>query len=274
MNGLTSEAAVRLAAFAAMLAAMAAWEAWAPRRRLRVGRRRWPANLALASLDALALRLVAPLGVYGVAERAAARGWGLLNAVDAPAWLEFGLAIVLLDLTIYLQHRVFHAVPLLWRFHKVHHADNDFDVTTGLRFHTASMLLSLGVKMAATVGLGANPLAVLASETALNLTAMFNHGNVRVPARLDRVLRWLVVTPDMHRVHHSVEASELGRNFGFNFPWWDRLLGTYRSQPAAGHAAMTIGLAEHQTRARQGLAWMLALPFQTRAVPSARSTAP
>jgi len=168
----------------------------------------------------------------------------------------------LLDLTIYLQHRVFHAVPLLWRFHAVHHADNDFDVTTGLRFHTASILLSLGVKLGATVLLGASPLAVLVSETALNGTAMFNHGNVRIPSGLERVLRWLVVTPDMHRVHHSVEASELGRNFGFNFPWWDRLLGTYRSQPAGGHAAMTIGLAEHQAETRQGLAWMLALPFR------------
>ena len=167
-----------------------------------------------------------------------------------------------MDLVVYLQHRLFHVVPFLWRFHKVHHADNDFDVTTGLRFHTVSMVFSMGVKMTATVLLGASPLAILVSETALNLTAMFNHANIHIPATIDRILRWFIVTPDMHRVHHSIEGGEMNKNFGFNFPWWDRLLGTYRDQPAAGHQDETIGLRDYQTDSRQGLWWMIALPFR------------
>ena len=182
--------------------------------------------------------------------------------MDAPALVEVAIAVLVLDLIIYLQHRVFHAVPVLWRFHKVHHADNDIDVTTGMRFHPASMVLSMGVKMAATVVIGASPLAVLIGETALNLTAMFNHANVRMPVGLDRILRWIVVTPDMHRVYHSVGRDEHSCNFGFNFPWWDRLLGTYWDQPASGHEAMTIGLDEYQSQPRQSLFWMFALPFR------------
>jgi sterol desaturase/sphingolipid hydroxylase (fatty acid hydroxylase superfamily) len=200
-----------------MLALMALWEALAPRRTLRVGRRRWSANLALALLNTAVVRFAVPLGTYGAAEFAVERGWGLFNLTSWPPALEFGASILLLDLVVYLQHRLFHVVPLLWRFHKVHHADNDFDVTTGLRFHTVSMVLSMGVKMSATVLLGASPLAVLVSETALNLTAMFNHSNIRIPVALDRVLRWLIVTPDMHRVHHSVAIGEMNTNYGFNF---------------------------------------------------------
>jgi len=264
MGILTNEAAVRLGAFAGMLALMAAWEALAPRRTLRVGRRRWSANLALTLFNTAILRFAVPLGTYGAAEFAAERGWGLFNVTNAPAALEFVAAILLMDLVVYLQHRLFHVVPLLWRFHKVHHADNDFDVTTGLRFHTVSMALSMGVKMTAAVLLGASPLAILVSETALNLTAMFNHANIRIPVAVDRVLRWFVVTPDMHRVHHSVESGEMNKNFGFNFPWWDRMLGTYRDQPAAGHQAETIGLHQHQADSNQGLIWILALPFRRR----------
>jgi len=263
MDSWTTEAMLRLAAFGVVLGLVAVWEAIAPRRRPRIGRRRWPANLSLSALNTAVLRLAVPLGAYGTAAVAAAKGWGLFNLVDAPAGAELALAVVLMDLTIYLQHRIFHAVPLLWRFHAVHHADNDFDVTTGLRFHTLSMLVSMGVKMAATLLLGVSPLAVLASEMALNLTAMFNHANVRIPLALDRVLRWVLVTPDMHRVHHSVEQDEHSHNFGFNFPWWDRLLGTYRDQPVAGHGGMTIGLEEYQECPRQSLVWMLAQPFRT-----------
>ena len=258
----TTEALIRLAAFGGVFAAMAVWEAIAPRRRPEVGRRRWSGNLALTTLNTAVLRLAVPLGAYAAAELAALKGWGLLNLVDAPAAAELVLAVVLMDLTIYLQHRVFHAVPLLWRFHKVHHADNDFDVTTGMRFHTVSMVLSQGVKVVAALLLGASPLAVLLSEMALNATAMFNHANVRIPLGLDRALRWVLVTPDMHRVHHSVASEEHSHNFGFNFPWWDRLFGTYRPQPAAGHQEMTIGLSEHQDSSRQSLFWMLALPFR------------
>jgi sterol desaturase/sphingolipid hydroxylase (fatty acid hydroxylase superfamily) len=243
---------------------MALWEALAPRRTLRVGRRRWSANLALALLNTVTLRIAVPLGTYGAAELAVNRGWGLFNLTHWPLPVEFVAAVMLMDLVVYLQHRLFHVVPFLWRFHKVHHADNDFDVTTGLRFHTVSMVLSMGVKMCAAVLLGASPLAVLVSETALNLTAMFNHANIRLPLALDQVLRWFVVTPDMHRVHHSIEIPEMNKNFGFNFPWWDRVLGTYRDQPAAGHQAMTNGLREYQADSDQSLFWMIALPFRRR----------
>ena len=259
---LTLEASIRLGAFAGVFGLMALWEVAAPRRRLRVGKRRWAANIPLMIFNTVLLRVAVPLGAYGAAEVAAERGWGLLNLVDAPALIEVTFAVLLLDLTIYLQHRVFHAVPVLWRFHKVHHADNDIDLTTGLRFHPASMVLSMGVKMGATIAIGASPLGVLIGETALNLTAMFNHANVGMPVGLDRILRWIVVTPDMHRVHHSVGRDEHSRNFGFNFPWWDRLLGTYRDQPASGHEAMTIGLDEYQAQPRQSLSWMIALPFR------------
>ena len=259
-----TEAAVRLGAFAGMLALMALWETLAPRRTLRLGRRRWSANLTLALLNTVVVRFAVPLGTYGAAELAAARGWGLFNLTRGFPVLEFLAAVLVMDLVVYSQHRLFHVVPFLWRFHKVHHADNDFDVTTGLRFHPVSMVFSMGVKMSAAVLLGASPLAVLVSETALNLTAMFNHANIRMPVAVDRVLRWVVVTPDMHRVHHSVDTGEMSRNFGFNFPWWDRLLGTYRDQPAAGHSATVNGLREYQADANQTLFWMMALPFRRR----------
>ena len=259
---LTSEAIIRLGAFAGAFVLMALWELAAPRRRLRVGKRRWAGNVPVTIFNTVLVRVAVPLGTYGAAEVAAERGWGFLHLVDAPALVEVTIAVLLLDLTVYGQHRVFHAVPVLWRFHKVHHADNDIDVTTGLRFHTASIVLSMGVKMAATVVIGASPLAVLIGETALNLTTMFNHANVRMPAGLDRILWWIVVTPDMHRVHHSVRRDEHSHNFGFNFPWWDRLLGTYLDQPAEGHEAMTIGLAEYQAQPRQSLWWIIALPFR------------
>lgn len=262
VNLLTLEASIRLGAFAGVFGLMALWELAAPRRQLRVGRRRWAGNVALTIFNTAVLRIAVPLGVYGAAEVAAERGWGALNLVDAPALAEVAIAVLLLDLTVYLQHRVFHAIDILWRFHKAHHADNDIDVTTGMRFHTVSMVVSMGVKMGAAIAIGASPLAVLIGETALNLTAMFNHANVRIAAGLDRILRWIVVTPDMHRVHHSVRREEHSFNFGFNFPWWDRMLGTYRGQPASGHEAMTIGLDEYQTQPRQSLAWILALPFR------------
>lgn len=243
---------------------MALWEALAPRRTLRLGRHRWSANLSLALSNTVVVRFAVPLGTYGAAEVVAARGWGLFNLTTGPPVLEFLTAVLVMDLVVYLQHRLFHSVPVLWRFHKVHHADIDFDVTTGLRFHPVSMVLSMGIKMSAAVLLGASPFAVLVSETALNLTAMFNHANIRMPGAADRVLRWFIVTPDMHRVHHSVAAGEMSRNFGFNFPWWDRLLGTYRDQPAAGHHATTHGLDEHQADVNQNLFWMFALPFRRR----------
>jgi sterol desaturase/sphingolipid hydroxylase (fatty acid hydroxylase superfamily) len=190
------------------------------------------------------------------------RGWGLFANVAVPGWLAVVLSVVLLDLVIYLQHVLFHAVPLLWRLHMVHHADLDFDVTTGVRFHTIEILLSLGIKMGAVVLLGTPALAVLIFEVLLNATSMFSHGNVRLPGWLDRVLRLVLVTPEMHRVHHSARPRETNSNFGFNLPWWDYLLGTYRAQPAEGHEGMTIGLTQlRDERRADRLHWMLVLPF-------------
>jgi sterol desaturase/sphingolipid hydroxylase (fatty acid hydroxylase superfamily) len=263
VDQLSCESVIRLACFAGVLLLMALWEVLAPRRRLTVGRPlRWASNLGLILLDTLLVRFLVPLGAVGVALLAAERGWGVLNNLALPAWLAVVLAAVALDLVIYLQHVMFHAVPRLWRVHRVHHADLDFDATTGVRFHPVEILLSLGIKTAAVTLLGAPALGVLLFEVLLNATSLFNHGNVRLPAWLDRVLRLLVVTPEMHRVHHSTNPRETNSNFGFNLPWWDYLLGTYRAQPAEGHEGMAIGLEEFRDEyVADRLPGMLALPF-------------
>ncbi len=263
MNFLNHESLIRLACFGGVLLLMALWEVLAPRRRLTVGRPpRWCGNLGMVALDTLAVRGLVPLGAVGTALLTEERGWGLLHLVPLPEWLAVVLAMIALDLVIYLQHVLFHAVPTLWRLHMVHHADLDLDATTGVRFHPLEILLSLGIKMGAVALLGAPAVAVLAFEVLLNATSMFNHGNVRLPAWLDRALRLVVVTPDMHRVHHSVVPRETNSNFGFNLPWWDYLLGTYRAQPAAGHEGMTVGLEQFRDeRVADRLHWMLALPF-------------
>lgn len=254
---------VRMGAFGLVFGAMALWELFAPRRILAHARaRRWPANLGIVVLDALLVRLIVPTAAVGLAVVAAERGWGLLNQLQVPAWLAFVLAVLALDLLIYVQHVLFHAVPALWRLHRMHHADLDFDVTTGARFHPVEILVSAGIKLAAVAALGPSALAVLIFEVLLNATAMFNHGNVRLPAGLDRWLRWIVVTPDMHRVHHSIAARETNRNFGFNLPWWDRLFGTYLAQPAAGHERMTIGISQFRDPAELRLHRMLLQPFR------------
>jgi sterol desaturase/sphingolipid hydroxylase (fatty acid hydroxylase superfamily) len=264
MDALTQlEPAIRLACFAAVLAIMAVWELIAPRRTLLARRGlRWASNLGLVLINSVVLRLVAPLSAVGIALLAEAKGWGLFNALAWPQWAAVVTSIVLLDLAIYLQHVMFHAVPALWRLHMVHHADLDIDVTTGLRFHTLEVLLSLGIRGAVVVLLGAPALSVLNFEVLLNATSMFNHSNVRLPLAADRVLRLIVVTPEMHRVHHSIHARETNSNFGFNLPWWDFLLGTYRPQPAEGHIGMTIGLSQFRNEAQvDRLHHMLALPF-------------
>jgi sterol desaturase/sphingolipid hydroxylase (fatty acid hydroxylase superfamily) len=262
MTLFSSESAVRLGCFAGVLLLMALAEVIAPRRRLTVRKSlRWLSNLGLVALNSLVLRLVVPLGAVGMALWAQEEGWGLFNVLELPGWLAVVLAVIALDFVIYLQHVLFHAVPVLWRLHMVHHADLDFDVSTGLRFHTLEILLSMGLKMAAVAALGAPALGVLVFEVLLNATSMFNHGNVRLPLWLDRVLRCVVVTPDMHRVHHSIHARETNSNFGFNLPWWDMLLGTYRAQPADGHEGMTIGLEQFRDERVDRLHWMLALPF-------------
>lgn len=261
---LDHEPAIRLGFFAGVFAVVGVWEALAPRRRLRLSRvLRWSANLGLVLLNTVLLRLLFPLAAVGVAAFCSASGWGLLNHFRVPLPIAAPLAVVLLDFVVWLQHVMFHAVPALWRLHRVHHADPDYDVTTGSRFHPLEIVLSMLVKFAAIVVLGPPVLAVLVFEVLLNATAMFNHGNIGLPAALDRVLRWIVVTPDMHRVHHSVEDDETNSNFGFNLPWWDRLLGTYRDQPRAGHAGMTIGIRDHtDPREVARLGGMLLLPFR------------
>jgi len=207
-------------------------------------------------------RIVAPTGAVGFALFAEAHGLGLFNVVAMPAWVEMVLALLTLDLAIYLQHRLFHYAPVLWRLHRMHHADLDVDVTTGARFHPIEILLSLGIKFVVIVPLGLSPLAVLLFEIGLNATSMFNHSNVRVSPAIERVLRCLVVTPDMHRVHHSVVRRETDSNFGFNFPWWDRLFGTYRAQPEAGHDDMTIGIEQFREPSELRLDRMLTQPFR------------
>jgi len=256
------ESYVRFAFFATVFLLMASWEILSPRRVLRTGKAaRWFRNLGIVALNTVVLRLLFPAAAVGMAWVAEEQSWGLLNNVALPFWLAVAASVVALDLLVYLQHVMFHAVPALWRLHMVHHADLDFDFTTGNRFHPLEIVLSMLLKTAAVAALGPPVVAVLIFEVVLNATAMFNHANVRIPLAVDRVLRWFVVTPDMHRVHHSIVAAETNSNFGFNLPWWDRLLGTYRDQPRAGHEEMTIGLRQFRDPGRLGLGRMLVLPF-------------
>ena len=260
---LAHEPSIRLGFFFGVLLLMALAEARWPRRKRSLSRwRRWPSNLGIVVLNTLLLRLVTPMAAVGLALIAAENGWGLLNVVSAPLWLALPLSILLFDLAIYLQHVMFHAVPILWRLHRMHHADLDFDVTTGARFHPIEILLSMAIKLALVLALGPPAIAVLIFEVLLNATSMFNHTNLSIPLGLDRVLRWVVVTPDMHRVHHSWLPEETNSNFGFNLPWWDRLLGTYRDQPKEGHADMTIGLERFREPGDLRLDRMLIQPFR------------
>ena len=257
------EPLVRLGIFAAVFVAMAVWELLTPRRPQAIGRNwRWPNNLGVLAVDALLVRVLLPITAVGLALVAEAHGFGLFNIIALPTWASIVLSVILLDLAIYLQHVLFHAVPALWRLHRMHHADLEFDVTTGLRFHPIEILLSTGIKLAVVATFGTPAAAVLIFEVLLNATSMFNHSNIRVAPEIDRVLRWFVVTPDMHRVHHSILRRETNSNFGFNLPWWDRLLGTYRAQPAAGHDAMTIGIEQFRDARELGLDRMLLQPFR------------
>lgn len=274
-NLLTHEPSIRLAAFLAMLAAMAIWELAAPRRRLALPRLlRWSNNLALVLIDGFVLRVGFPILAVGMAALAATHGWGLFNWLAVPGWVGFILGFALLDLAIYAQHATFHAVPWLWRLHRMHHADQDFDLTTGLRFHPGEIVVSMGVKLALVVALGVSPVTVLLFEVVLNASAIFNHANVRLPAAVDRALRLIIVTPDMHRVHHSVNPLETHSNFGFNLPWWDWLFRTYRAQPLAGHDAMSIGLPQFRTARDQWIDRMLLQPLTTPAAISPPLAAP
>jgi sterol desaturase/sphingolipid hydroxylase (fatty acid hydroxylase superfamily) len=256
------EPLVRLGFFLGILLLMALWEILAPRRPLLTSKKgRWFANLSLVAIDTVSLRLIFPVLATGVALLAEEEKIGLLNTLAGPFWMKVALGVIFLDLIIYLQHAMFHALPAFWRLHMMHHTDLDFDTTTGIRFHPLEIFLSMGIKMIAVLGLGVSVLAVVIFEILLNATSLFNHGNVRLPASFDRILRLFVVTPEMHRVHHSVIIRETNSNFGFNFPWWDRLLGTYRAQPAAGHEGMTIGLSHFRNAGELTLLRLLVLPF-------------
>jgi sterol desaturase/sphingolipid hydroxylase (fatty acid hydroxylase superfamily) len=260
---LQNEVPIRLGFFFGVFAVMALWEVLAPRRALTVSKAmRWGNNLGLVFFNSFVLRLFFPMAAVGVAAFAAEQGWGLLNYFEVPFALAVVLSVVALDFVIYLQHVLVHAVPVLWRLHRVHHADLDYDVTTGARFHTLEIILSMLIKFATILVLGPAVVAVVIFEVVLNAMAMFNHGNVRLPLGLDRIVRLLVVTPDMHRVHHSVEDNEANSNFGFNLSIWDRLFGTYIDQPREGHINMTIGIHGHRDPKQvDQLPGMLALPF-------------
>ena len=268
MDGLLgqSDGLIRLAAFAAVFLLMAAIELIRPKRRLSVSKpRRWLTNLGIAGVDTLVLRLMAALTVPVAAVAAAffakERGLGLLNQVDWPYWVKLVIALLALDLAIWFQHLVSHKVPVFWRLHQVHHADRDIDVTTAVRFHPVEIALSMLWKIVVVIPLGASPFAVFLFEVILNACAMFNHANIALPAWLDRALRLFIVTPDMHRVHHSVLYREHDRNYGFNLSLWDRLFRTYLAQPEAGHQGMTIGLPPYQSEAPTRFGWSLWLPF-------------
>ena len=261
--GLSFEIVVRLGAAAVLFAALAGWELAAPRRRLAIGRgRRWPSNLGIWIVDAALVRILVPTAAVGAALYAAGEGVGLLHWLQLRLSVAFLLGFLALDLIIWAQHVAFHKIPWLWRLHRMHHADLDFDVTTGVRFHPFEILISLAIKIAAVLVFGIPPVAVIAFEVVLNATSMFNHSNARMPAWLDRALRLVVVTPDMHRVHHSIVRAETDSNFGFNLPWWDWLFGTYRRAPAAGHDGMTIGIPQFRDPGELRIDRMLTQPFR------------
>ena len=261
---LANEPAIRLGFFFAVFAIVALWELAAPRRALTVSKAlRWSSNLGLVVINTMVIRLLFPLAAVGVAAFASENGWGVLNHFQVPVMIAVPLAVIAMDLVIWLQHVMVHAVPLLWRLHRVHHADLDYDLTTGARFHPLEIILSMLIKFATISVLGPPVVAVVIFEVLLNATAMFNHANIRLPQALDRALRWVLVTPDMHRVHHSIEDDETNSNFGFSLTWWDRLFGTYREQARAGQIGMTIGIRDF-TNPQQvdRLDGMLLLPFK------------
>jgi len=259
---LQHEPTIRLIFFLSIFAIMAAWEIKAPRRSLTQSKLiRWGNNIGIVALNSLILRWLFPAAAVGVAVFAQQQGWGLLNYFDVPIAVSIILSVILLDCAIYLQHVMFHAIPAFWRLHRMHHTDMDFDVTTGARFHPIEIVLSMLIKFAVIITLGTPALAVLIFEILLNGTAMFNHSNIKLPEKIDALLRKIIVTPDMHRVHHSIIAHEANSNFGFNLSIWDQLFGTYIAQPQTGHTDMKIGIEQFQDKKFLTLPWMLIQPF-------------
>ena len=260
------ETAVRMGSFFGVLILMAVWEVLAPRRASTVSKIvRWGNNLGLVVFNSVLLRLVFPTAAVGVTIFASEHSWGLLNYVQLPSVAAVAISIVVMDFVIYVQHILMHAIPALWRLHRVHHADLDYDFTTGVRFHPLEIIVSMLIKFSAILILGPPVIAVLMFEVILNAMSMFNHGNVKLPAFLDRNLRLLIVTPDMHRIHHSVEEDESNQNFGFNLSLWDRFFGTYRKQPRAGHEEMVVGIQNYRgLRDVTSIQGLLLLPFRNK----------
>ena len=262
------EGTLRLGIFAGLLALFIALETLLPKKKRAMPRaRRWLTNIAIVGIDTALVRVLFPIVAVGIAIWASAKGWGLFNIFDAPLWVSIPISIIALDFLIYVQHRIFHRVPLFWAMHKVHHTDRDLDVTSALRFHPAEIIVSMIYKFACVILLGAPAAAVIIFEILLNSCAMFNHANLRLPARLDKALRLVLVTPDMHRVHHSVIERETNSNYGFCLPWWDRMFGTYNDQPKGGHEGMIVGLSEHQDDKPSELIYSLALPVLPQSSP-------
>ncbi len=261
MNG--QETTVRLGAFLVFLALFVVLEIVSPRRRMLIPRlSRWANNFGISLVNSAVVALLLPLVGIAAAVLAGERNWGIFNRLQVAPLVAIPLYIVAFDLTIYLQHRLFHQIKPLWRLHRVHHTDLDYDVSSGVRFHPLSILLSALIKLSLILALGPPAVAVLVSEILLNATSMFNHSNIRIPDSLERVLRTFLVTPDMHRVHHSTDRGEHNQNFGFNFPWWDRLLGTYKDQPDRGHEKMVIGLEAYGKEESVDIVSLLSQPFR------------
>lgn len=263
LNLMQNEATLRLSVFLGLFLILALIEQFAPRRPRQYQARRWVTNWVFVIVDTLTLRALAillPFAAVLAAVDAGNRGWGLFNQVELPFWIELILVVLILDLAIWFQHLISHKIPILWRFHRVHHADVEIDVSTAIRFHPVEIALSMAFKIGLAYALGPAAWAVVIFEVLLNGTAMFNHANIRLPLWFDRILRRVLVTPDMHRVHHSTIRAEHDTNYGFSLSWWDRMFGTYTDQPKDGHEGMKIGLQWQDTRPT-GLIWSLALPF-------------
>lgn len=263
MDNSINETAIRLGIFLGLLILFMTWETISPRRQVTQSKiPRWLTNFGMTFINSLAIYIMGPLTAIIVAEYAVSQGWGLFQTIEWHLAIEVLLAIILLDLAIYAQHVATHKIPLLWRLHKVHHSDRDFDTSTALRFHPIEIMLSMLYKALLVILIGPNVMAVLIFEILLNGCAMFNHSNLRLSPQIDRIVRSILVTPDMHRVHHSVRANETNSNYGFSLSLWDKIFKTYKAQPEAGHEKMTIGLREHQTEAPNRLFWALLLPFR------------
>ncbi|MFK7815950.1 MAG: sterol desaturase family protein [Gammaproteobacteria bacterium] len=260
---LNEDASVRLGVFIVVFAVLALWEWLAPRRLNTYPKNvRWLNNVTISLINVIVIRLIIPVTLVFVAVKAELLNIGLLNLFDLPGLVEVFVALLILDFAIYIQHIIFHKVGFLWRLHRVHHADLDFDLTTGIRFHPVEILLSLAIKMLVVLAIGAPYISVLVFEMVLNATSLFNHANIRIPLMVDKVLRWFVVTPDMHRVHHSIIKEETNSNFGFNLPWWDYMFNTYQSQPHAGHDNMEIGIESFRKLRELWLDRLLLQPFR------------